>query len=144
MSGKPNILILCTGNSCRSQMAEGYFRHYASDRFTALSAGMSPKGAVHPLAAQVMREDGVDISGQHPKDVQEFLGRTAVQHLVIVCDKANDSCPTIFPGMLQRHYWPFDDPDAFHGSQAETINEFRRVRDQIKQRIVDWLAHAQA
>lgn len=142
MSSKPNILVLCTGNSCRSQMAEGYLRHFAEDRFTALSAGMAPKEVVHPLAVTVMAEDGVDLSAQRPKDVSEFLGRIPVQHLIIVCDRANDSCPSQFPGALHRHYWPFDDPDAFEGTASETLDEFRRVRDQIKHRIIGWLDEA--
>jgi arsenate reductase len=140
MEHKPNILILCTGNSCRSQMAEGYLRHFAGDRFQVYSAGTFPKDHVHPLAVQVMDEDGVDISRQRPKDVGDFLGRIPVRYLIIVCDKANASCPTIFPGMLARLYWPFDDPDAFHGDEDETLAEFRRVRDQIKERIQEWLS----
>ena len=131
---KPNVLILCTGNSCRSQIAEGYLRHLAGDRFDVHSAGMSPKDDVHPLAVEVMAEDGVDISAQRPKDISEFLGRIAVRYLVVVCDKANETCPRIFPGMLNRLYWPFDDPDG------KGIEEFRRVRDEIKQRIQSWLA----
>jgi arsenate reductase len=140
MDHKPNVLILCTGNSCRSQIAEGYLRQFAGNRFNVCSAGTFPKDHVHPLAVQVMDEDGVDISGQQPKDVGEFLGRIPVRYLIIVCDKANVSCPTIFPGMLARLYWPFDDPDAFQGDDDETRAEFRRVRNQIKERIQDWLS----
>jgi len=133
----PNILILCTGNSCRSQMAEGYFRALAGDRFQVYSAGMSPKNRVHPLAVEVMAEDGVDVSTQQPKDLSEFLGRLPVSYLIIVCSRADESCPSVFPGMGQRLYWPFDDPDAFEGAAAR--NEFRRVRDEIKARIQSWL-----
>jgi arsenate reductase (thioredoxin) len=136
---EPNILILCTGNSCRSQMAEGYLRHFAADRFSVHSAGTVPKSEVHPLAVRVMAEDGIDISGHRPKDLQEFLGRMAVKYLIIVCDGANESCPRIWPGMPDRLFWPFDDPAAFAGSPEATLNEFRRVRDEIKTRILAWL-----
>jgi len=134
----PSILILCTGNSCRSQMAEGYFRALAGDRFRVYSAGMTPKSRVHPLAVEVMAEDGVDISGQHPKDLSQYLGHMSVSYLVIVCSRADESCPSIFPGMGERLYWPFDDPDACQGDDAR--DEFRRVRDEIKARISLWLA----
>ena len=139
MSKLPNILVLCTGNSCRSQMAEGLFRHLAGDRFSVHSAGMDPKPEVHPLAIEVMREIGIDISQQHPTDVKEFLGRMSGGHLIIVCDKANDSCPRIFPGMWERLFWPFDDPAEFRGSREEILAKFREVRDAIKAQIVSWL-----
>ena len=139
MSKLPNILVLCTGNSCRSQMAEGLFRHLAGDRFSVHSAGMEPKPEVHPLAIEVMREIGIDISGQRPKDIKEFLGRMSMGHLIIVCDKANDTCPRIFPGRWERLFWPFDDPAEFRGSREETLTKFREVRDAIKAQIVAWL-----
>lgn len=139
MKNEPNILVLCTGNSCRSQIAEGYLRHYAGDRFSIHSAGTKPAERVHPLAIVVMAEDGIDISNGRPKDVAEFLGRMTVRYLIIVCSGANESCPRIFPGMLHRLYWPFDDPAAFHGTEQETLQEFRRVRDEIKSHILNWL-----
>lgn len=120
-------------------MAEGFLRHYAADRFEVYSAGTDPKDEVHPLAVQVMAEIGIDISQQHPKGIREFLGRLPVRYLIIVCGGANESCPTVFPGMRERLYWPFDDPAAFRGSPEETLAEFRRVRDEIQSRIVDWL-----
>ena len=139
---EPNILILCTGNSCRSQIAEGYFRHYAADRFETHSAGTEPKDAVHPLAVQVMAEEGIDISDHRPKDLQEFLGHMAVRYLIVVCDGANESCPRIWPGVLNRLYWPFADPAAFEGSPEATLSEFRRIRDEIKTQILTWLKAA--
>ena len=139
MNDKPNILILCTGNSCRSQIAEGYLRHYAGDRFNVRSAGMEPAERVHPVAIKVMAEDSIDISGGRPKHVKEFLGRMAVRYLIIVCGGANEACPRIFPGMPERLYWPFDDPAAFQGSEKETREEFQRIRDEIKQQILSWL-----
>jgi arsenate reductase len=138
-ASNPNILVLCTGNSCRSQMAEGYLRHYAGDRFNVYSAGTDPTDRLNPVAVKVMAEDGIDISSGKPKHVKEFLGRMAVRYLIIVCGGANESCPRIFPGMSQKLYWPFDDPAAFHGSEQETLEEFRRVRDEIKNQIVPWL-----
>ncbi len=137
---KPNILVLCTGNSCRSQLAEGFLNQLAGDRFNVLSAGTEPKTDVHPLARQVMNEVGVDISGQHPKGLEEFLGRVAVRYLIIVCSGADENCPRIFPGLGERLYWPFDDPAAFEGSPEETLDEFRRVRDEIRERIGEWLS----
>jgi arsenate reductase len=136
---KPNILVLCSGNSCRSQMAEGYLRNLAGDRFDVYSAGTEPKPEVHPIAVEVMGEDGIDISGRRPKGLQEFLGRLHIRHLIIVCSGADQSCPRIFPGMPERLYWPFDDPAQFDGSREETLAEFRRVRNEIKDRIVQWL-----
>ena len=136
---KPNVLVLCTGNSCRSQIAEGFLRQLAGDRFDVYSAGTEPKEEIHPLAVQVMAEVGIDISQQQPKGVREFLGRMPVRYLIIVCGGANESCPTVFPGMRERLYWPFDDPAAFHGTPAETLVEFRRIRDEIKSRIIEWL-----
>ncbi len=142
MPAKSNVLILCTGNSCRSQVAEGLLRHLAGDRFDIYSAGTDPKHEVHPLAVRVMDEIGIDISAQRPKSLERYLGRLAINHLIIVCDGANASCPSIWPMMQQRHYWPFDDPAAFVGDDEETIHEFRRVRDQIQARLIEWLPTA--
>jgi arsenate reductase len=136
---KQNILVLCTGNSCRSQMAEGFFRELAGDRFNVYSAGTDPRPEIHPLAADVMDEVSIDISAQRPKDLKEYLGRLPVRYLIIVCSGADQSCPRIFPGLSERLFWPFDDPAQFQGSPAETIAEFRRVRDEIRERIEQWL-----
>ena len=136
---KQNILVLCTGNSCRSQMADGFLRQMAGDRFDVFSAGTDPKPEVHPLAVMVMQEAGVDISNQHPKDLKQYLGRMPVRHLIIVCSDAGESCPRVFPGMTERIFWPFDDPAKFVGSSEETVAEFRRVRDQIRTRVREWL-----
>jgi arsenate reductase len=136
---RPNALVLCTGNSCRSQMAEGYLRHYASDRLNAFSAGTDPKDEVHPLAVRVMREDGIDISEHRPKHIKLFLGRNAMRYVIIVCSDAEQTCPRIWPGMMSRLFWPFDDPAAFQRSESETLAEFRRVRDEIKEKILAWI-----
>jgi arsenate reductase len=139
MDTQPNVLFLCTGNSCRSQMAEGFLREYGSDKFNAYSAGTEPADRVNPLAVEVMAEKGIDISNQEPKNVGQFLGRLAVRHLIIVCSGANEKCPRIFPGMMNRHFWPFDDPAVFVGSPEATLEKFRTVRDEIEARIKDWL-----
>ena len=136
---KPNILVLCTGNSCRSQMAEGYLKEFANDRFNVHSAGTDPKDEVHPLAVKVMAEDGFDISQQRPKHLKTYLGHMPVRYLIVVCGGANENCPRIWPGLNQRLYWPFDDPASYEGSPEDTLDEFRRVRDEIKTKIQSWL-----
>jgi arsenate reductase len=139
MATKPTVLFLCTGNSCRSQMAEGFLRHLAGDRFNVLSAGTDPAERVHPLAVEVMAESGIDIGDQRPNPSQQFLGRLSVRHLIIVCQGANEKCPRVFPGMLNRQFWPFDDPAAFDGSPEATRETFRAVWDEIESRIQQWL-----
>lgn len=125
---KPKVLFLCTGNSARSQMAEGYLRHAAGDRFEAISAGIQPKG-LHPLAVQAMREIGIDISTQVSKDVITLLGQH-IPYVVTVCDKAKERCP-IFPSTWEFLHWSFEDPAGALGSQDERLAVFRRVRDEI-------------
>jgi arsenate reductase (thioredoxin) len=136
---KSNVLFLCTGNSCRSQMAEGRLKELSGETFNVYSAGTDPAESVHPLAVEVMQERGIDISEQTPKHVKEFLGKLPVKHLVIVCEGADGSCPRIFPGMMNRHLWPFDDPAGFVGSLEAIKEKFRTVRDQIEARIKNWL-----
>lgn len=136
---KKTILVLCTGNSCRSQMAEGFLRAYAGSSFDIYSAGFEPKDEIHPYAKQVMREIGCDIDGQDPKGTEEYLGRLAVTHLIIVCANAEEKCPRLFPGALNRMYWPFDDPAAATGTVEERLTKFRQVRDQIRRKILEWL-----
>ncbi|HMO84182.1 MAG TPA: arsenate reductase ArsC [Lacipirellulaceae bacterium] len=139
MSDRPQVLFLCTGNSCRSQMAEGFLRTLGGDRFEAHSAGTEPAEQIHPLAVEAMRERGVDLTAQHPKHVSQYLGRLLVAILIVVCDGANDSCPRVFPGMRERLFWPFEDPARFVGSPEATLEKFRQVRDQIETRIRQWL-----
>lgn len=135
---KPIVLILCTGNSCRSQMAEALLRKHQGDRFDVHSAGTSPKPNVHPLAVRVMREIGIDITPQRPKSTTEYLGKLPVKHLLIVCDRANASCPRVWPGTFSRSYVPFDDPAEATGSEEEQLKVFRRVRDEIDRAMRDW------
>jgi arsenate reductase (thioredoxin) len=130
MSDKPTVLILCTGNSCRSHMAEGVLRQAGGDFVNVQSAGSRPAGYVHPKAIEVMKEIGIDISGHTSKHMNEFLGRT-VDTVVTVCGNADEACP-IFPGHVSRHHWGFDDPAHAKGTEEEIDAEFRRVRDQIK------------
>jgi arsenate reductase len=125
---KPKVLFLCTGNSARSQIAEGYLRHVAGERFEALSAGIDPKG-LNPLAVEAMREVGIDISSQESKDVVTLLGQH-VPYVVTVCDNAKERCP-IFPGTWEFLHWSFEDPAEAVGSHEERLAVFRRVRDEI-------------
>jgi arsenate reductase len=139
MSEKPMILVLCTGNSARSQMAEAFLKKYKADSFSVASAGTQPKSEVHPLAVQVMNEIGIDISDQRPKDIREFLGKAPVHHVIIVCDNANQSCPRVWPGAFSRTFIPFDDPAAAAGSESERLEVFRRVRDEIGEAMRKWI-----
>lgn len=129
---KPKVLFLCTGNSARSQMAEGYLRHIAADRFEALSAGIEPKG-LNPLAVEAMAEIGIDISRQKSKDVGDFLGEN-VPYVVTVCENARERCP-IFPRTYKFLHWDFDDPAAVQGTHDERLAVFRRVRDELMTKI---------
>jgi arsenate reductase len=129
---KVKVLFLCTGNSARSQMAEGYLRHVAGDRFEAMSAGIEPKG-LNPLAIEAMKEIGIDISRQTSKDVVNLLGQH-IPYVVTVCDNARERCP-IFPRTYKFLHWSFEDPAAAQGSHEEKLAVFRRVRDEIAQRI---------
>ena len=125
---KPKVLFLCTGNSARSQMAEGYLRSVAGERFDVMSAGIEPKG-LNPLAVTAMREAGVDISRQRSKDVTEFLGMP-VQYVVTVCSNAREKCP-VFPATVKFIHWDLDDPAAVQGTEEEKLAAFRKVRDEI-------------
>lgn len=133
-----NVLFLCTGNSCRSQMAEALLRQRAGNHFHAYSAGTQPKG-LHPLTIRVLQEIGVDTSQLRSKDVSEYLGKLPIHHVIVVCASADESCPRSFPDMQDRQFWPFDDPPAFQGTDEQKLNKFREVRDQIDQRIQQWL-----
>ncbi|MCI0361284.1 MAG: arsenate reductase ArsC [Planctomycetaceae bacterium] len=121
-------------------MAEGLLRHRAGDRFNVYSAGTDPAERVHPRAIQVMSEAGIDISGQRPKGVKEYLGRLHVRYLIIVCSEADEACPRVFPGVLNRLFWPFDDPARLTGDDDQIQAGFRRVRDQIADRVDAWLS----
>ena len=130
-TGKKRILFLCTGNSCRSHMAEGWLRELGGDRVGSLSAGADPSGYVHPFAIRVMQEAGVDISSHRSKSIEEFLADPP-ELIVSVCEQAERSCPA-FPGRVERRTWPFDDPARAEGSEDEKLAFFRRVRDEIRE-----------
>ncbi|MDP3850952.1 MAG: arsenate reductase ArsC [Luteolibacter sp.] len=127
---KPSILILCTGNSCRSHLAEGILRKALGEGFRVASAGSKPAGYVHPLGIRVMAEIGIDISGHRSKHLDEFLDND-VETVITVCGNADQACP-VFPGQLNRHHWGFDDPAHVTGSEEEQLAVFRRVRDEIR------------
>jgi len=129
---KQSILILCTGNSCRSQMAEGFLRSFDAE-LDVHSAGTVPATEVHPLAVQVMREKGIDLSANRPKKVDEFLAKP-FDYVVTVCDGAKESCPLFTGNVKHRLHIGFDDPAAATGSGEEVLAEFRRVRDEIEAR----------
>ena len=135
---KPNLLVLCTGNSARSQMAEAFFRKHGSDLFNAYSAGTEPKG-LNPLTVEVMAEKGIDMSGYRSKNLTEYLGHVFMHTLVIVCHDADNKCPAVWPGVFERLFWPFEDPAGTGGSEEERKAAFRKVRDQIKAKITDLL-----
>ncbi|MFW6123207.1 MAG: arsenate reductase ArsC [Thermodesulfobacteriota bacterium] len=135
---KDRVLILCTGNAARSQMAEAWLKKYAGDRFEVYSAGYDPRG-IHPSTRKVMEEAGLALNDQYSKGVKDFLGKMIFQYLIIVCAKAEQHCPTTFPGIVQRLYWPFEDPVTFTGSEEEKLAKFREVRDKIEARLKLWL-----
>lgn len=127
---KPTVLILCTGNSCRSHLAEGILRAAAGGMLNVQSAGSKPAGYVHPLAIKVMKEIGIDISSHHSKHMNEFLSQP-VETVITVCGNADQSCP-MFPGQVSRHHWGFCDPAHATGTEEEKVAVFRKVRDEIK------------
>lgn len=133
------VLFVCTHNSARSQMAEGWLKHLAGDRFTVYSAGVEP-GTLNPLAVKAMAEVGIDISGHKAEGIKVYLGRVPIYYLIVVCDRAADTCPRIWPGARERLHWFFPDPLAATGSEAERLAAFREVRDEIGDHIKGWLA----
>jgi arsenate reductase len=132
MNGRKRVLILCTGNSARSQMAEGLLRDLAGDRFEVASAGVSPT-EVRPEAISAMNEIGIDISSHRSKSVDEFTGHE-FDYVITVCDNANQQCP-VFPGKTERIHWSFEDPAAAQGDEQSRLAVFRRVRDEILHRL---------
>lgn len=129
MNPPPLILVLCTGNSCRSHLAEGLLRRALGPDFTIASAGSNPAGYVHPLAIRAMAELGIDLSGHTSKHLDEFLNQN-VETVITVCGNADQVCP-MFPGQVNRHHFPFPDPAHATGTEEEQFNIFREVRDDI-------------
>jgi arsenate reductase (thioredoxin) len=130
MADKQRVLILCTGNSARSQMAEGLLRHDAGDRFTVESAGTKPS-TVRPEAIAVMKEAGIDITAHRSKHVDEFAGQE-FDSVLTVCDNAQENCPVFFGGKATRLHHSFSDPAAVEGSEGKRLGEFRKVRDELR------------
>ena len=133
---KPLILILCTGNSCRSHIAEGILQEVAGDVLNVQSAGSDPAGFVHPLAINVLADIGIDISANSSKHMNEFLS-SEVETVITVCDNADQACPS-FPGQANRHHWPFPDPAKAEGTKEEIRKIFEKVRDDIRRVFTDY------
>ena len=146
MARPQKVLFLCTGNSCRSQMAEGFLRAMTNDQFEAHSAGMEPSTGTHSLAVKAMSEVGIDISKQEPKSVEVYLGVEWIKWLIIVCNKAKQTCPRVWPMLADenRLYWPLDDPAEAEGTEEERMEVFRRVRDEIAEKIKAWVNEMEA
>jgi arsenate reductase len=140
---KAKVLFLCTGNSARSQIAEAFLRKYGGDEFEAYSAGLEPKG-INPYTSHVMEEIGLNLSGQYSKHLREYMGKVNFAYVITLCEDAEASCPTTFPGLGQRLHWSFEDPSAWTGAEDVKLAKFRSVRDQIEQRIKAWLAEQKA
>jgi len=139
---KQKVLFLCTQNSARSQMAEGFLRHLAGDHFEVYSAGIDPTDEVHPCAVEAMREVGKDISDQYPKGLRTYLGKEFFNYLIIVCARAEERCPKTFPGVGTTFSWIFEDPRRDEEIPYHSMLErFREVRDEIELKINDWLEH---
>jgi len=134
---KSKVLFLCTGNSARSQLAEGILRALAGEHYEIFSAGTEPKGSILPEVQEAMREIGIDISGQWSKSVMEYMGKVNFGYVITVCADAEENCPAVFLNMGTHEHWPFDDPAKFDDEQRLTST--RRVRGQIDERLRLWL-----
>ena len=139
---KQKVLFLRTQNSARSQMAEGFLRHLAGDRFEVISAGIDPTDEIHPCAVEAMSEVGIEISEQYPKGLRTYLGKMGFNYLIIVCARAEEQCPKTFPGVGTTFSWIFEDPRRDEELPYDSMLErFRKVRDEIELKIMDWLEH---
>lgn len=136
-SSKVRVLVICTGNSCRSQMAEGFFRYHGGEKVEVFSAGVAPIG-VDERAIAVMGEIGIDISGHTSNFLKEYL-RDTFDYVITVCDSAAERCPT-FPGETTRLHWPFEDPYFAEGTREQELARFRSVRDKIGRQVKSWLS----
>jgi arsenate reductase (thioredoxin) len=141
---KQKILFLCTQNSARSQMAEAFLRHHARDRFEAHSAGCDAADEIHPYVEEVMREVGIDTSGQRPQGLRTYMGKVGFNYSIIVCARAEKNCPKTFPGVGTRLVWIFDDPRGEDVPEEERLNKFRKIRDEVEQKMLDWLEHPES
>lgn len=136
---KPKVIFICTGNSARSQMAEGLLRHHAGEQYDVYSAGLEPKG-VNPFAIQAMDEIGLDIRDQWSKSLKDYMGRMFFRYVITVCGHADAACPQpLWAQGGTKLHWPFDDPAAVDGTDAEKLAKFCEVRDQLDRHITAWL-----
>lgn len=139
MANKIRILILCTGNSCRSQMTEAFFEKYGSDDFEVVSAGLDPR-PINVFAREVMIESDIDLSGKRSKSVREFLGRDRFDYVIFVCNKAEKSCPRLYAIPAHKSLsWPFPDPAEAEGDDFEKLKAFRLIRDCIEEKVKEWI-----
>jgi arsenate reductase (thioredoxin) len=138
----PRVLFLCTGNSARSQMAEALLRHAGGGAYQVFSAGTNPS-QVRPEAIAALREMGIDISDQRSKSVDEFLGQP-LDYLITVCDHARETCPVFSGPVHKRLHWPFEDPAAVQGTESERLAAFRRIRDEIRSRVAEFVKEGSA
>jgi len=120
-------------------MAEAFLRKYGSEKFIAYSAGIDPK-EIHPMTYRVMEEIGISLANHRSKDLMEYMGKVHFGYLITVCNIAEKTCPTVFPGVGERIHWSFEDPAVYEGSEEEKLNKFREIRDAIEKRIKDWIA----
>lgn len=134
---KIKVLFLCTGNSARSQMAEGLLRWHGNGYFEVFSAGLEPKG-INPLTVNAMKEIGYDMREHRSKGLEEFIGKKEFDYLITVCGNADANCP-VFPGQGTRLHWGFEDPAPFEGTAEAKLAKFRDIREQIDHKILDWL-----
>ena len=132
-------MFLCTQNSARSQIAEAFLRHHAGNQFEAHSAGCEAASEIHPYVDLVMAEVGIDTSEQHPKGLRTYMGKVGFNYSIVVCARAEKNCPKTFPGVGMRLVWAFDDPRGEDVPEEERLEKFREVRDEIEQRLLDWL-----
>ena len=139
LMSKPMVLFLCTGNSARSQMAEAFLRHHAGDLYEVHSAGLDPQG-IHPLTIQVMSEVGIDVAGHESKSLNLYLGKTSPKWVIFVCEKAERSCPHVWPFSLQTESWRIDDPVDSTSDDLQRLMKFRTIRDEVEARVVQWIA----
>lgn len=135
---KHTVLFLCTGNSARSQIAEAFLREIAGDRFESHSAGLEPK-EINPLTIRVMNEIGISLDGQESKPLSNYLAKRHVHHVITVCADAESKCPQVWPFGAEILHWPFDDPAAAEGTEEEKLVVFRRVRDEVREKISTWV-----
>lgn len=137
---RPSILVLCTGNSARSQMAQAYLSRELAGSIDVYSAGTEPAKEVHPMTLKVLEEAGFDLEDRTPKGFRQFLGHLPVHTLIIVCDGAAKACPAAWPGVMERLFWPFEDPAAAEGSEEEKLQKFREIRDQIEAKVKSYVS----